>query len=85
MKIKIKDGKRNFFIWLPTRLVFNELSVSLYFFFVKTGICENQIPFNEKSLLKFVRGFYEYRKKSGGKLELVDIESKDGEKVKITL
>ena len=86
MKIKVSEsGKTKFLLWLPTRLVFNEISVSLYSFFVKTGLCENEIELSPKSLRKFVRGFYECRKKFGGKLELVDIETKGGNFVKIIL
>ena len=86
MKIKIsEEGKNGFWLWIPTRLVFNVISVRIYFFLIKIGICENQVPINEKNLIKFVRGFYKCRKKFGGKFELVDIESKDGDKVKIIL
>lgn len=86
MKIKVSEsGKTKFLLWLPTRLVFNEISVSLYSFFVKTGLCESEIELSPKSLRKFVRGFYECRKKFGGKLELVDIETKGGNLVKIIL
>ena len=86
MKIKISEkGKNGFWLWLPTRLVLNEISVRLYFFLIKIGICEKQIPINEKNLIKFVRGFYKCRKKFGGKLEIVDIESKNGDLVKIVL
>ncbi len=86
MKIKISEnGKTKIRIWLPTRLVLNQLSVTLYAYFVKKGICQSQISFNGKSLRRFIRGFYKCRKNSGGKLEIVDIESKNGDIVKIVL
>ncbi len=86
MKIKISEsGNAKIRIWLPTRLVFNQLSVTLYAYFVKKGICQSQISFDGKSLRKFIRGFYKCRKKFGGKLEIVDIESKNGDSIKIVL
>ena len=86
MKIKISENEKvKFLLWLPTRLVFNKVLVLLYFFFIKIGLCENEVGLSSKSLLKFVRGFYQCRKNFGGKLELVEIETKDGNLIKITL
>ena len=86
MKIKISENEKvKFLLWLPTRLVFNKVSVLLYFFFAEKGILENEISFSKKNLLKFVKGFYKCRKNFGEKLELVEIESKNGNLVKIIL
>ena len=86
MKIKISENEKvKFSLWLPTRLVFNVISVRLYFFIIKIGLCKNEIGFSEKSLIKFVRGFYKIRKHFGGKLELVEVETKGGNFVKIIL
>ena len=86
MKIKVSEsGKTRFLLWLPTRLVFNVISVWLYFFIIKIGLCKNEIELSPKNLRKFVRGFYECRKKFGGKLELVEVETKGGNFVKIIL
>ena len=86
MKIKISENEKvKFLLWLPTRLVFNKVLVLLYFFFAEKGILENEISFSKKNLLKFVKGFYKCRKNFGGKLELVEIESKNGNLVKIIL
>ena len=86
MKIKVSEkGKVKFKISIPTRLVFNGFSVTAYAFFVKTGFCESDLGLDAKSLRKFVKGFYECRKNFGGKFDMVDVETKDGTSVKITL
>ena len=86
MKIKVIDEeKTKFFLWLPTRLVLNEVSVTLFAFSAKFAPAKYKTPLSGKALRKFVSGFYKYRKKFGGKLEIVHVETKEGDLVEVTL
>lgn len=85
MKIKIIDKEKNFSLSLPTRLLFNQFFASLVPVFINAELKKYGICVTGSMCRKFIRGFYKTRKNFGGKLELVEVESKDGEKVKITL
>ena len=86
MKIKVIDEeKTKFFLWLPTRLVLNKVSVTLFAFSAKFAPAEYRVALSGKALRKFVRGFYKCRKNFGGKLELVHVETKEGNLVEVVL
>lgn len=85
MKIKIDDGRKKFSLWIPERIFLNQLTVSLFPGLVKKELEKHGVKLKASSLRKFVRGYYKCKRKFGGKIELVDVESKNGEKVKIIL
>lgn len=86
MKIYISEkGQETFRISLPERIVFNSVSATLFPLFINRYLKKGGIKITGKMCRKFVRGFYKIRKDLGGKIDLVDVESKDGTTVKITV
>ena len=86
MKIKIIDeGKKRFCIVFPTRLLFNCFTATLTPLFAKHELEKQGIKIKAKDLRKFVRAFYKARRRFGGKLDIVEVETCDGTGVKITL
>lgn len=87
MKIKIFDAEENkrFCLWLPTHLVFNSLFASIVPLFAKKELKKYRIRLSGKTCRKFIKEFYRSRRHFGGKLEIVNVESKDGSRVKIVL
>ncbi len=85
MKIKIIDKELNFSLCLPTKLLFNGFFTSLVPLFINAKLKKYDIRITGRMCRKLVREFYRTKKHFGGKFELVEVESKNGEKVKITL
>ena len=86
MKIIISEKEKEpFSIKLPHRLLFNTFSASLFPLFINKRLKKSGIKITGKMCRKFVRGFYKTRNHFGGKINLVDIETKDGIFVKIII
>ena len=86
MKIKIvEENKKRFCLILPTRLLFNALSATLLPVFAKRELEKQGIHMKAKDLRKFVRVFYKTRRHFGGRLDIVEVKSSEGDIVKITL
>lgn len=86
MKIRIsEEGKVKFRLWLPTRLLFNRFFATLLPVFAGKELKKYKIRLTGSACRKFVREFYKCRKKFGGKLELVEVQSSSGDFVKIVL
>jgi hypothetical protein len=79
ISITIKtENKRRFFIPIPTLLVTNPLAMH----FIKKHIkIEGFDPNHIKRLVRELKRF----KQENGRFELVNIESQDGTKIKITI
>ena len=87
MKIDIKsnEGKRIFF-WFPTRLILNRLTVSIAVAFLNKENSENGGPkLTVRQLMPLVREIHRQRRRRDEKWVLVDVQSSDGEKVRIVL
>lgn len=84
MKIQIRGSEQNLTFLLPTRLVFSKTVVRLanYFGHKYAGKAMAQLPPEALDAL-----FAEFRriKKVHGSWELVDVQSSDGESVRIIL
>lgn len=84
MRIEIKDGVRNLTLLLPTTLLFSSGTAWLANTVGRKYAAEEMKDIPPEALNAL---FAELRriKKRHGSWELVDVESADGEKVKITL
>ncbi len=87
MKIKVFDPEENkrFFLWLPTHLIFNSLFASFAPIFAKKELKKYGLKLRAKDCRRFVRALYRSRRHFGGKIDLVDVKSKEGDIVKIVL
>ena len=87
MKIYIKtdEGKR-IFLWFPTRLILNRLTVAIGVAYVNKSERDYGIPkLKYSQIIPIVKEIHRQRRIQGRKWTLVDIVSADGEKVKISL
>ena len=84
MRIHISNGSRNIHVAIPTGLLFNRLTAHIGLHYVRkyaSDTCDNLTPaqinafFTELHRVKQMRGRY----------ELVDVQTVDGQKVKIIL
>ncbi|MBR2042608.1 MAG: hypothetical protein IJ945_09610 [Oscillospiraceae bacterium] len=87
MKIKVLDTEENkrFSLWIPTHLIFNSFFAYLVPFFAAKELKKYRIKLNGKTCRKFVKALYKSRRHFGGKIELVEVLSKEGDHVKIVL
>ncbi len=86
MRIKItEEGKKLFSLWIPERIVLNSFSASLFPLFANRKLKKRGIKLTGRTCRKFVRALYKSKKHFGGKLDIVDVESAGGSKVKITI
>lgn len=85
MQVKVIDENKKFNIRFPTWLLFNRFFASLAPLFINKNFKGANIKLTGPMCRKFVRGFYKTRKRFGKKLELVEVETKDGTYVKIVL
>lgn len=87
MKIDITtdEGKR-IFLWFPTRLLLNRLTVAIGVAYINKSKHDYGVPKLSYSLvMPFVKEIHRQRRIQGRKWTLVDVVSADGEKVKIVL
>ncbi len=87
MKIDITtdEGKR-IFLWFPTRLILNRLTVAIGVAYINKSKRDYGIPKLSYSLvMPLVKEIHRQRRIQGRKWTLVDVVSSDGEKVKIIL
>lgn len=84
MKIRISGRERNICLLLPTSLIFSGATIRLMNIAVKF-IPEDVRDYIPSDKLEMI--FRELRRirKKHGSFDLVDVESADGEKIKITL
>lgn len=80
MKIELKSGGHRILLLLPSRLIFSRLTVRI----AEKYLQKKDIVFPPGAAKEFVLTVRKCRKYHK-KLVLVDVESADGEKVKITL
>ncbi len=87
MRIRIKEAeKRGFFLWFPTILLLNRFTVLIgVAYYNKELRKENDPKLKFSQLIPFVREIHHQKRRLGRKWVLVDVESADGEKVKIFL
>ncbi len=87
MKIDITtdEGKR-IFLWFPTRLILNRLTVAIGVICINNSKRNYGIPkLKYSQIMPLVREIHRQRRIQGRKWTLVDVVSGDGEKVKISL
>lgn len=84
MKILI-SGEKDFKIRIPNRLFLNQFSATVASFFISRKLKKYKIILKGKHFRKFVREFYKYKRKLGNDFEVVNVESKDGDTVRIIL
>ena len=87
MKIDITtdDGKR-IFLWFPTRLLLNRLTVAIGVSYINKSKHDYGGPKLSYSLvMPLVKEIHRQRRIQGRKWTLVDVVSAEGEKVKIVL
>ena len=87
MKIDITtdEGKR-IFLWFPTRLLLNRLTVAIGVSYINKSKRDYGIPKLKYSLvMPLVKEIHRQRRIQGRKWALVDVVSADGECVKIIL
>lgn len=87
MKIDITtdEGKR-IFLWFPTRLILNRLTVAIGVAYINKSKRDYGIPkLKYSQIMPIVKEIHRQRRSQGRKWTLVDVVSADGEKVKITL
>lgn len=87
MKIDITtdEGKR-IFLWFPTRLLLNRLTVAIGVAYINKSKRNYGIPKLSYSLvMPLVKEIHRQRRIQGRKWTLVDVVSADGERVKIIL
>lgn len=87
MKIDITtdEGKR-IFLWLPTRLFFNRLTVAIGISFINKSDRDYGVPkLRYSQIMPLVKEIHRQRRIQGRKWVLADVVSADGEKVKISL
>lgn len=87
MKIDITtdEGKR-IFLWFPTRLLLNRLTVVIGVAYINKSKRDFGVPkLKYSQVFPLVKEIHRQRRIQGRKWTLVDVVSADGEKVKITL
>ena len=87
MKIDITtdEGKR-IFLWFPTRLLLNRLTVAIGIAYVNKSERDYGIPkLKYSQIMPIVKEIHRHHRIQGRKWTLVDVVSADGEKVKISL
>ena len=87
MKIDITtDGGKRILLWFPTRLLLNRLTAWIAVTFINK---ENKDSGNPKltvrQFMPLVKEIHRQRRRRDEKWVLVDVESSDGEKIKIIL
>lgn len=86
MKIKVYDkGTKTFSLRLPERMILNGFTATLAPIYLNRKAEKGEIKITGKACRKFVREFYKAMKPFGGNFELVNVETKDGTFVKITV
>ena len=87
MRIRIKEAeKRGFLLWFPTVLLLNRLTLYIgVAYYNKNLRKDNEPPFKASQLIPFVREIHRQKRIQGRKWVLVDVESSEGDKVKVSL
>ena len=87
MKIHIKESeKRGFMLWFPTILIFNRLTALIAVAYYNKKLRENSDPpIKTSHIIPFVREIHRQKRRLGRKWALVDVESAEGDKIKIRL
>ncbi len=87
MKIDITtdEGKR-IFLWFPTRLLLNRLTVAIGVAYINKSDRDYGVPkLRYSQVMPLVKEIHRQRRFQGRKWTLVDVVSADGEAVKIIL
>ena len=84
MRILVKDDEHTIQLWLPTALIFSSLTAEIAAHSMRKYVKDPRVSLTSWQLRAI---FAEMRriKHSHGRWELVDVQSADGEKVKIIL
>ena len=87
MKIDITtDESKRIFLWFPTRLLLNRLTVAIGVSYINKSKHDYGVPKLSYSLvMPLVKEIHRQRRIQGRKWTLVDVVSADGEGVKIIL
>ncbi|MBR3935840.1 MAG: hypothetical protein IKJ57_04765 [Oscillospiraceae bacterium] len=86
MKIKVYDrGRKVFSLRLPERMILNGFTATFAPIYLNRKAKKGEIRITGKACRKFVREFYKTMKPFGGNFELVNVETKDGTFIKITI
>lgn len=86
MKIQIsEEGKRKFYLSLPTCLGLNYVSATFAPLFINKSYKDSGFKVTVPMCWKFVHAFYKCRKHFGKGWNLVEVETTDGNRVKITV
>ncbi|MGI5958876.1 MAG: hypothetical protein ACOX60_05620 [Massiliimalia sp.] len=78
MKIRIRTREIKLSLWFPNNLIFSRLGLIIGFQIAKRYVDISKI--NQQAVLRLLKQFRRYRG-----LRLVEIESKSGEQIVITL
>lgn len=87
MKIDITtdEGKR-IFLWFPTRLILNRLTVAIGVAYINKSKRDYGVPkLKYSQIMPLVKEIHRQRRRRDEKWVLVDVKSASGEKVKIIL
>ena len=87
MKINITtDGGKHFFLWFPTRLILNRLTVGISVACINKKNRKNGNPkITYRQFMPLVKEIHRQRRRRDEKWVLVDVKSASGEKVRIIL
>lgn len=87
MKINITtDGGKHFFLWFPTRLILNRLTVGISVACINKKNRKNGNPkITYRQFMPLVKEIHRQRRRRDEKWVLVDVESASREKVRIIL
>ena len=87
MKINITtDGGKHFFLWSPTRLILNRLTVGISVACINKKNRKNGNPkITYRQFMPLVKEIHRQRRRRDEKWVLVDVESASREKVRIIL
>ena len=84
MKIMI-NGEKNLKFYIPERLFLNQLSATIFPFFINRKLKKHKTKLKGSLCRKFVRELYKAKKFFGKDFEFITVESKNGDLVKIVL
>lgn len=85
MKVKINTKNTKINLWVPTSLILNNFSFSIVIYILKNhNIARNYIKLSKEKKKDILKLLKKYRKQYKG-LTLVEVKTKEGENILITL
>lgn len=84
MRILVKDDEHTIRLWLPTALIFSSLTAEIAAHCMRKYVKDPRVNLTSRQLRALFAEMRRIRHRHGS-WELVDVQSADGEKVKIIL